>query len=141
MQIKDIMSKEVRYMKPDATVEDAAIRMKEYGIGAMPITQDGKVTGILTDRDIVLRAVAEFKTPKDTPVKEIMSSDKIFDCKDTDSLKDAAEIMKKNQVRRLVVKDENGSFAGLVSVGDIVLAGDKEIAAETIREISQPAVE
>ena len=141
MQIRDIMSKEVRYMKPDTTVEDAAIRMKEYGIGAIPVTRDGDVAGILTDRDIVLRAVAEFKTPKDTPVKEIMSSDKIYDCKDTESLKEAAEIMENNQVRRLVVKDDSGNFVGLISVGDLVLSGDKELAAETIREISKPAAE
>lgn len=139
MQIKEIMTKNPEKIPVIESVYDAAEKMKELNVGVIPIFKSDKVVGIVTDRDIVLRAVAEDKDPKDTPVMDIMSRDVVSCPEDTD-IKDAAQMMEMKKVRRLIVTDSSGKSIGIVSLGDIATkAHMANLGSEVLEKVSQPS--
>jgi CBS domain-containing protein len=136
-QLKDIMSPDVQVISPDATIREAAQKMREGDFGMMPVAENDRMIGAVSDRDIALRAVAEGKDA-DTKVRDIMS-DGIAWAYEDDSVERAAEIMSEHQVRRLPVVNRQKRLVGIVALGDFAVeSSDLEPAAEALAEISQP---
>lgn len=135
MIVKDVMTAQVVTAKPSTTVTEIARMMSQIDSGSVPIAEDDKVIGMVTDRDIVLRVVAKGGA-LDTPASEVMS-DGVFSCKEEDSVADAAAKMGAEQVRRLVVYNEAGGLAGIVSLGDIALDYGAKAVGRTLEEISE----
>ena len=137
MKVKDIMTKNVAYIKPDATVTEAAKLMQQHNVGSIPVCDQTGVVGVVTDRDIVVRNVIMGTDPQSTPVSNIMTTQIATVTSDTDvSL--VGDIMSKNQVRRIPVVD-NKMLVGIVALGD--LATDKRFDVEAsgaLTDISKP---
>jgi CBS domain-containing protein len=113
--------------------------MKLSNIGFLPVQEGDKLIGLLTDRDLVIRGLAEGLDPRSTPVKEIISSDIVY-CYEDESVEDAARLMEDNQVRRLIVVDHRQTPVGIVSIGDIaVKSGQEQLAGEILERVSEPA--
>jgi CBS domain-containing protein len=125
MKIRDCMTPEVRLIGPDQTIAEAARMMAEGDIGALPVANPDRLLGMITDRDIAIRAVASGRTP-DTKVSEVMSEEVRY-CFDDDSIEDVLANMGDIQLRRLPVVDRNKRLVGIVSLSD--LADRKEHAA------------
>ena len=135
MIVKDVMTAQVVTAKPSTTVSEIARMMSQIDSGAVPIVEDGKAVGLITDRDIVLRVVAK-GAGLDTPAAEVMS-DGVVSCKEDDNVADAAARMGAEQVRRLLVYNEAGGLAGIVSLGDIALDYGAKVVGRTLEEISE----
>lgn len=119
LQVKELMETKIQLINSNATLEEASIKMKEYHCGFLPVGGDSMPEGIITDRDIVVRALAEGKDPKREKVCDYMTSD-IYSCQETDTLEDAAMVMGANNVSRLIVKDETGTPCGILTFGRII---------------------
>lgn len=140
MQVHEVMSSNVRYIPSSTTLSEAAIKMHEIDTGFLPIgdSDHGKLQGVVTDRDIVIRAIAAGKDPQKTTVSDA-KTDKVLYCFEGDSVESAAESMREQQVYRLVVLNnkEEKRLCGVVSLGDIV-RGDKErLGGVTAKGISE----
>lgn len=138
MQVKEVMTANIELLRANYTVLDAAKKMRDLNAGLIPVSDDGQIVGILTDRDIVIRAISEELNPANTSVREIMTT-KIITCNENASVEEAARLMEKNQVRRLIVTDQQGKAVGVCSLGDLATHVQKELAGEIIREVSEPA--
>jgi CBS domain-containing protein len=137
MQVKDVMTKSIASVNINDNVERAAQLMKEYNIGSVPVCDGEKVIGILTDRDIALRSVAEGMNGKVQSVRDIMTSNPVIASPDTD-IQDASRIMSERQIRRLPVV-ENNSLVGMISLGDLAVEPKLEQSAEeALKNISEP---
>jgi CBS domain-containing protein len=105
----------------------------------LPVHDGDKLIGLITDRDIVVRGLAEDLDPQSAPVKDVVSSDIVY-CYEDESVEDAARLMEDNQVRRLIVIDHNQTPVGIVSIGDIaVKSGQEQLAGEILERVSEPA--
>lgn len=133
--VQDVMTREVEIAAPESTVTHVALLMKEQDCGSIPVGELDKLIGFITDRDIVLRCVAEDRDPVMTVAKDIMT-EKILYCFDTDSLEDAAENMARNQVRRLPVVTKEKKLVGIVSLGDLSKAADTDVCGEALGKIA-----
>jgi len=140
MQVKDIMTPNAECIRPDDTLEDAAKKMRDLDIGPLPVCGDNdRLAGMITDRDIAVRAVAEGKDPRTTKVREVMS-EKIIYCFEDQDVEEAARLMQERQVRRLVVLNRDKRMVGIVSLGDLATeTGDRTKAGEVLQDISEPA--
>jgi CBS domain-containing protein len=119
MQVKELMETNLKLIDPDATLEEAAKKMKESDCGFLPVGTDSIPQGIITDRDIVVRALAEGCDPKSEKVRDFMTSD-VCSCMETDTLEEAALVMGVNNVSRLVVKDGTDGICGILTFGRII---------------------
>ena len=137
MKVRDLMTDQPSTVGPDDPVADAATHMREEDCGAIPVTKDAKLIGIITDRDIAVRCVAAGADPKTQKVSEIMSADPITVTPDTDA-DEAARIMAEFQVRRLPVV-EDGKLLGIVVTAQLARRENAKKTGETIKEISEPA--
>jgi CBS domain-containing protein len=136
MKVKELMTSNPTVVKPDDTVSQAATLMKQEDCGSLPVVANGKLVGIVTDRDIVIRAVAAGKDAKSTPVSAVMSADPVTISPDADD--DAAEkLMADSQVRRLPVV-EDGRLVGILVTAQLARRGNTAELGETIKEISEP---
>lgn len=138
MQTKQVMTHDVKWIHRNTSLKEAANTMKEFDIGMLPVVDDGKVVGILTDRDIVLRAVAAGKDPDKTEATDAMSTDVItaYDDQETSKISD---LMKTKKVRRLVVFNRNDKIAGVYSLGDIANSLEsKGKVGEILENITKP---
>lgn len=125
--VKDIITKKPQYVSPKTSAEEIARAMKEHNCGFMPVAENDKLIGVITDRDIVLRCTAEGKIPAQTLACDIMTP-RVLYCFDENTLEDIALNMGENQVRRLPVVDKDKKLVGIVSLGDIAKASsNKEI--------------
>lgn len=137
-KVGDIMNTDVETISPDATIEEAAQQMRDGDYGVLPVGDDENLIGIITDRDIAIRAVAEGKDV-DTPVSEVMSEGVVYANED-DSVEEAAQIMSDHQIRRLPVVDSDNKLVGIVSLGDFAVeVSDLGPVAEAMSKISAPA--
>ena len=136
-KLKDIMSPNVQVIRPEATISEAAQKMREGDFGMVPVAENDRMIGAISDRDIAVRAIAEGKGP-DTPVRDIMSEGITWAYED-DSVERAAQIMSEHQVRRLPVVNREKRLVGIVALGDFAVeSSDIRPAAEALAEISQP---
>ena len=125
MQVKDVMTKEVKTVSPEASIQEAAKTMNQYNIGCLIVSENEILKGILTERDILRKVVAENLNASDTKVKDVMSVDVVFIEPDAD-LEDAVEAMLKNKVKRLPVIDKN-RLIGIISTMDIISVEPKMV--------------
>ncbi|MGH6705978.1 MAG: CBS domain-containing protein [Sphingomicrobium sp.] len=135
-QLRDVMTSAVKTVAPDATAQEAAGFMLAADTGSIPVCEDDKVVGMITDRDIAVRGIAEGKGP-DCSVRDLMSSD-IICARDTDDVLAVAQRMSDAQVRRLPVVDANDRLVGVVSLGDLSREAQESAAATALEGVSQP---
>jgi CBS domain-containing protein len=133
--IKEVMTRDVRACEPNATVADAAKVMAQEDVGPIPIVEDGRLVGIVTDRDIVVRVVAEGRDPKTTTVNEIASTELVTVSPD-DDLDEALNRLAERQIRRLPVV-EGDRLVGIVAQADIARLGKDKKTGEVVEEISR----
>ena len=133
MNVSEVMTREPETLPPTATCGEAATLMKQEDCGSIPIVDGGRLLGIVTDRDIVIRAVAAGKDPKTTPVSAVMSADPVTVSPDS-STTDASRIMAERQIRRLPVVSE-GRLAGIVVIGQLARHEDE---GAMLKQISEP---
>jgi CBS domain-containing protein len=133
--IKEVMTRDVRACEPNATVADAAKVMAQEDVGPVPIVEDGRLVGIVTDRDIVVRVVAEGRDPNATTVKEIASTD-LVTVSPGDDLDEALNLLAERQVRRLPVV-EGDRLVGIVAQADVARLGKDKQTGEVVEEISR----
>ncbi len=139
MKLRDIMTKNVDVISPETTLEQAARRMKELNVGVIPIVDGDRLKGILTDRDITVRAVALGRDPRNTLAQETMTPE-VVSVFDDQSVEDAAQVMSDFQIRRLPVVDHNNHLVGIVSLGDLAVDTDKsKLSGKTLEDISEPS--
>jgi len=136
MRVSDAMTAAVRIANPRQTIADAAKMMAEIDAGALPVGDGDRLVGMLTDRDIAIRAVAEGKGPQ-TPVQEIMSKEVLYCFADQD-LDDVVQNMADTKVRRMPVLNREKRMVGILSLGDVALVDDPDVTGEALSEISEP---
>jgi len=141
MQVSNIMSREVHVIEPNAAVQDAAVLMRSFNIGSLPVCRNSNLLGIITDRDITVRITAAGLSPTSTSVADAMSTF-VKVCTDTDEVKEAAHIMEELQVRRLPVVDAAGNLVGVISLADIAeRTRDRELVGEVLHDVCEPPAE
>lgn len=136
MKISEVMTTDVQTVTADQTAREAAGFMLRAEAGSIPVTEGNKVIGMITDRDIAVRGVAEGRGP-DTPVRELMT-DHIICARRDDDVDDVARRMSDEQVRRLPVLDDDGQLCGIVSLGDLARESRGEEAHAALEGVSQP---
>lgn len=135
MNVSEVMTAQVVTATPRSTVREVARTMAEIETGAVPVVDDGKVVGLITDRDIVLRVVAE-GGGLDTPVSEVMTEG-VETCREDDNVADASGQMAARQIRRLVVLNDQGRLAGILSLGDVAIDYGAKAVGKTLEAISE----
>ena len=136
MRVSETMTRDIRVARPDQSIREAADTMRETDIGALPVRDGDRLIGVITDRDIAIRAVAEGKSP-DTTVREIMT-EKVCYCYDDQDIEEVTRNMADIQVRRLPVLNRDKRLVGILSLGDIAISPDGQEAGEALRGISRP---
>jgi CBS domain-containing protein len=138
MLVRDVMSRDVQVTQPHSTLREATELMKVFNVGSLPVCEDGRVLGVVTDRDITVRAVAEGEDCWEGRVRDAMSMNIAY-CFDDDDVAVAAQQMKDWQVRRLLALDRDKRLAGIVSLGDFAVHdAEGRTSAETLQGISRP---
>jgi CBS domain-containing protein len=139
MKLSEIMTENVEVLPPDASLQEAAQRMKELNVGLIPICDGQRLVGTLTDRDITVRATADGLDPCQTTVGEVMSAQVLY-CFEDQGVEEAARIMNERQVRRLPILDRKKRLCGIVSLGDIaVRTGSRQLSGEALEGVSEPS--
>lgn len=136
MKVSDAMTSQVSIARPTDSIRQVAETMAKVDSGVVPVVDNGKVVGLVTDRDIVLRVVAEGRS-FDSAVSDVMSDGEVLSVKEDDVLADATAKMANNQVRRLVVLNESGNLTGILSLGDVAKDYGAKQVGKTLEEISQ----
>jgi CBS domain-containing protein len=125
-------------VRPNNSLQQAAHKMKCLDVGPLPVCDEDHLVGIITDRDITVRAVAKACDALLTTVEEVMTPDVVY-CYEDDEVEDAARLMRDHQIRRLVVLNRDRRLAGIVSLGDLAVeTGDEKLASETLEQVSLP---
>jgi CBS domain-containing protein len=135
MTVNEVMTHDPRTLTPDSTVEEAARLMRDDDVGSLPLVEGSKCVGTVTDRDIVLRVVAESR-PFDTKVGEIAAKE-LVTVDPQQSVEDAMRLMAEHQVRRLPVCEEDGRLVGIVAQADVARSASEERIGETVEQISR----
>lgn len=137
-KLSDLMTRGVRSLKPEDSMMFAAQAMDELRVGVIPICgDDGRLVGIVTDRDIVVRGVAQ-GLGGDTKLSDVMSAD-VRACREDQPVEEAVRLMSEQQIRRIPVVDENDRLVGIVSLGDLSAEGDADAAGDALQNISTPS--
>ena len=134
MLVKDAMTHGIRIAEPDETLPHAAKKMSTQNIGALPVVENRKLIGMITDRDIVTRAIGANKTLVGVNVRDIMSED-CFWCAEDEELEDAVRIMAENQVRRLPVMNQANNIVGMLSLEDVALHASPSLTGEILKAV------
>jgi CBS domain-containing protein len=135
MKVKDVMHKGAEWVPPETTLAGVAQRMRDLDIGAIPVGENDRLIGMVTDRDIACRGVADGKDSAGLTARDVMSKG-IYYCNDGEELEDALRIMEQRQVRRLPVINERKRMVGMLSLGDISHAASHELSGEVIAAVS-----
>jgi len=135
MKVRDIMTPDPATLAPKATLGEAATLMKQHDCGSVPVVDGGRLVGIVTDRDIVVRVIAAGKDPKSVPVSEAMTADPVTVGPEL-SVDEAQRVMADHQVRRLPVV-EDGRVIGLVVIGQVARRDDAHDVGETLKDVSE----
>ncbi len=139
MNVSEIMTTDFEMIDAASSLTEAAEKMKSLNVGFLPVREGTRLAGLITDRDIVIRGLAEGLDPGSTQVKDIISSEVVY-CYDDDSVEDAARLMEDNQIRRLIIVNHDQTPVGILSIGDIaVKSGQEQLAGEILERVSEPA--
>lgn len=138
MQIKDVMSKDVETVTIDASLYDVAKKMHQRDCGSVIVVKDDRLVGMITDRDIALRCIAEEHDPAGMTAEKIMTTDILY-CKETDEADAVAKNMGENKVRRLAVLNDEKRLVGIVSLGDLASHSNHKLCGEVLGEICRAA--
>jgi CBS domain-containing protein len=136
MFVREVMTRHAATVGADETLESAARKMKELGIGALPVLDQGQLAGIVTDRDLAVRAIASGADPRRMHVREAMTA-QVIACREDDEVEEAARKMEERAVRRIMVLDREGDLSGMLSVEDLVGAS-MALAADVLRHAREP---
>ena len=139
MKVCDAMSRDVQVASPKQSIRDAAKMMAKIDAGVLPVGENDRLVGVITDRDIAIRAVAEGKAPT-TKVGDVMSHEVLY-CFDDQDLEDIAQNMAEMKVRRMPVVNRDKRLVGIISLGDLARREDSRTTGQTISEISEPGGE
>lgn len=139
MEAKDIMTPNPACCAPDARLTEVAKMLVEHDCGAIPVVDgaERRLVGVVTDRDIVCRAVAEGRNPADVSARDVMSTPCVTVSLEA-SLDEVGEAMEKNQVRRILVVEEGGACRGVIAQADVALRGKEKKTGEILKEVSRP---
>jgi CBS domain-containing protein len=135
MKVKDVMHRGVEWVEPETPITEIARKMLDEDIGAIPVGENDRLVGMVTDRDIVTRGLARVKNCLELVAKDVMTKPIVYARADED-VEDALHIMVKNQIRRLPVIDENKRMTGILSLGDICEKAGRDLAGEVMRSVS-----
>jgi len=140
MRIRDIMTRGVECVRPVDTLQQAARKMRDLDVGPMPVCgDDDRLAGMITDRDITIRATAEGLDPTEARVRDVMTEG-VFYCFEDQDVRDAARTMEEQQVRRLVVLNRDKRLVGILSLGDVATeTADTERSGEILEQVSETA--
>jgi len=136
MQLREVMTKDVDIIHPDASVKEAAVRMRALDVGSLPVCDGDRLVGLVTDRDITVRATAEGRDPTKTKVRDAMTPEMVY-CFEDQDVDEAARLMTEKQIRRLPVLNRDKRLVGIVSLGD--LAVDTKLGGKILKRVSEPA--
>ena len=136
MQVHELMTPDVEVIRPDDTLQTAAKMMADIDAGILPVGENDRLVGMITDRDITVRAVAEGRDPDKTMVRDAMS-DAVRYCFEDEDAEEVARKMGSWQIRRLPVLNRDKRLVGIVSLGDMVIGGSEDPAKEALKEISR----
>jgi len=138
MRVSEVMTRGVECIPPNATLQEAAAKMKSLDIGPLPVCDNDRLVGMVTDRDITVRATAEGEAPTNVRVRDVMTPGVVY-CFEDAPVGDAAHLMQQKQVRRLVVLNRDKRMVGIVSLGDLAVeAGDTPMAGSALQGVSEP---
>jgi len=135
MLVGEVMSHDVEIINPDFTLQEAAKKMKDLDIGYLPIGENDKLVGMITDRDITVRATAKGLDPKKNKIRDIMTK-KVVYCFEDQPVEDAVKKMEENQIRRLTVLNKNKRAVGVIAIGDIAVTGEGKLTSEVMENVS-----
>ena len=136
MQLNRIMTGYVEVIAPERSIQEAGEQMRSLDVGVLPVRNGDRLVGIVTDRDLAIRALAAGRDPKSTTVEEIMTRQVIY-CFEDQDVEEAERVMEKNQIRRLPVVDHDNRIVGIVSLGDLAIKGDEIRAGVTLERVSE----
>jgi CBS domain-containing protein len=136
MKVSKCMTRDVELVSPTQTIRDAAQMMADLDAGALPVQQDDRLVGMITDRDIAVRAVAQGKSPE-TPVRDVMSPEVLY-CFDDQEIEDVSRNMGEVKVRRLPVVNRDKRLVGIISIGDLALKEEQTLTGSTIAVSRRP---
>lgn len=135
MVIKDIMNQQTQLIGTDTTVKEAAEKMENTGVGFLPVGDNDELKGTLTDRDIVLKAIAKGKNPEQTRVQDILSPSLLY-CREDQDVEEVARNMNEQQVRRMPIVNADKRMVGVVSIGDMAQHLSPETAGQVLRGVT-----
>lgn len=137
MQVQKVLTRNVERIPPDTTIRDAAARMRDCDVGALPVFEGDRLVGMVTDRDIATRAIAEGLDPSKAQVRDVMSSGIVY-CFEDQDVREAAKLMKEKQIRRLVVLNRDKRLVGILSLGDLATSAEEKLSGSALKAVSQP---
>lgn len=137
MKISELMTKNPATAMPSSGLQEVARMMRDCDCGAIPVVENNTVVGVITDRDITIRVVAENKNLQDVKVSDVMSK-QVYTAKVSDDVREVANQMEKHKVRRVPVVDEQGKCVGIVSQADIALNTTDRTTADLVQKVSEP---
>ena len=138
MQLREIMTPSPEIAHPDAPVKEAAAKMRALNVGALPVCDGDRLVGLITDRDITIRATADGRDPAQTTIRDTMTDDIVY-CFEDQNIEEAARIMAEKQIRRLPVLNRDKRLVGIISLGALVVnTNDESMAGQILKKISQP---
>jgi CBS domain-containing protein len=137
-KVAQVMTRGAEVIRPDAKLKDAAAKLRDLNVGPLPVCDGERLVGMLTDRDITIRAVAEGRDPNTTPVREAMSPEVAYVFED-DPVSRAADIMRERQIRRLPVMNRDKRLVGMLSLGDLATDMRAGVAGKVLEDVSAPS--
>ena len=137
MKLREIMTSNVEVIHPDDTLQIAAEKMRDRDIGFLPVCDGDRLTGVLTDRDLITRALADGMDSKAMLGRDLVTSPAIY-CFEDQSVDEAAKLMHDNQIRRLVILSRDKRMVGVVSLGDLAVSADDKLSSEVLQSVSEP---
>jgi len=138
MKLSEVMTRHVEVIHPDATLQEGAEKMKSLNVGSLPVCDGERLQGMITDRDITVRATVEGRDPASVRVSDVMTPEVAY-CHDDQDVQAAADLMAQKQIRRLPIVDRNKRLVGIVALGDMAVdAGDEELSGDVLESVSEP---
>jgi CBS domain-containing protein len=137
MKLKEIMTSEVEVIHPNDTLQTAASKMHDRDIGFLPVCDGDRLIGVLTDRDLITRALAEVTESKAMLGRDLVTSPAIY-CFDDQNVDEAAKLMHDNQIRRLVILNRDKRMVGVISLGDLAMNIDDKKSGDVLQSVSEP---